>query len=382
MFCLSYPEKIKLQALRCLRDWRQMDNVLCDLFRTEDRRVYEKKAQILLDLAFGELLEKQASYLFGNLYKQGVRFNPKKLSKNWKNVLDTLGITEAEEAAQSVSRGAQSASKGMGGKDVGGGKAAPTKSEPSTTPQPGVPEATPPRTVPSESELPPGAPASQPSGAWSEGARSIPLSDASTKTQIPSTGAKLPGAGPAGGARSIPLSDVPFNPQVPSTGAKPLLHIGPIDSIIHRLQNLPEGERQEVMNQILDKTHRLNKGIQGLQQALSEKGESSFSILRSPLFWGPLTGLGGFGAGYYLRNSGNQNVSSQNVSSLDTHKVLGALELIRNYNRQHGYRMEPEEEGRLMDYLLYLVRRNPGISIEELYNRFRRNAEPIRTSQK
>src|SRR5579875_4056321 len=104
MFCLSYPEKIKLQALRCLRDWRQMDNVLCDLFRTEDRRVYEKKAQILLDLAFGELLEKQASYLFGNLYKQGARFNPKTWAKSRKNVLDALGITEAEEAAESVSR--------------------------------------------------------------------------------------------------------------------------------------------------------------------------------------------------------------------------------------------------------------------------------------
>jgi hypothetical protein len=70
------------------------------------------------------------------------------------------------------------------------------------------------------------------------------------------------------------------------------------------------------------------------------------------------------------------------VQPFESYKVEKALELIRNYNRQQGYRMEPEEEGRLVDYLLYLVRRNPGISVEELYNRFRRNLEPIEAPQK
>jgi len=70
------------------------------------------------------------------------------------------------------------------------------------------------------------------------------------------------------------------------------------------------------------------------------------------------------------------------VQPFESYKVEKARELIRNYVRQQGQRMEPEEEGKLMDLLLYLARKNPGISIEELYNRAKRNLEPIGTSQK
>jgi hypothetical protein len=66
----------------------------------------------------------------------------------------------------------------------------------------------------------------------------------------------------------------------------------------------------------------------------------------------------------------------------ESYKVEKTLELIRNYVRQQGYRLEPGEEAKMMDYLQYLVRRNPGISIDELYNRVRRNLELTGTSQK
>jgi hypothetical protein len=64
------------------------------------------------------------------------------------------------------------------------------------------------------------------------------------------------------------------------------------------------------------------------------------------------------------------------VQPFDSYKVEKALELIHNYDRQQGYRLEPEEERKLVDYLLYLVRRNPDISVEDLYNRYKRNAVP------
>jgi hypothetical protein len=72
----------------------------------------------------------------------------------------------------------------------------------------------------------------------------------------------------------------------------------------------------------------------------------------------------------------------QPFESYQVEKVEKARELTLNYIRQQGYRLEPEEEARMMDYLLYLVRRDPNISIEELYNRIRRNLEPIDNPQK
>jgi hypothetical protein len=382
MFCLSYPEKIKLQALRCLRDWHQMDNVLCDLFCTEDRRVYEKKAQILLDLAFGELLEKQASYLFGNLYKQGA---PKPLGEG------ALGFFES--MAGKASRGPKSVSRGAP-------KGTSTKAE-----TPGRGMGAPPSAAPTDEYKYPGS-------EW--------------------MGAK---SGPTGGVETPSVEPTAPKKKAPSTKSKeqeemwapPSIKQSPLDEKPLPLSDVASRERTYTLNTIFGAAHRkLQKNPKHLDQAINQTeeflaslkalknspsgtgvsqppspvpgtgvsqppspvpgtGASGFfsSMLKSPLFWGlGLTELGNLGMGYFLRNSGNQNVSSQNVSSFDSDKVNRALELMRNYNRQQGYHMEPEVEGRLMEYLLYLARRNPGISVEELYNRARSTLRPIEVSQK
>jgi len=72
----------------------------------------------------------------------------------------------------------------------------------------------------------------------------------------------------------------------------------------------------------------------------------------------------------------------QPFESYKVEKVEKAREIICHYIRQQGYRLEPEAEARLIDYLLYLVQKDPGISIEELCNRAKWCLEPIEAPQK